>query len=45
LLARNALDHSDSENCSSFENWPGLVWLVELDPGEEISCRDASLKA
>ena len=45
LLARNALDLTDSEDCSSSGNRPGFVWLVELDPGEVISCTHASLKA
>jgi len=45
LLARNVVDHADSEDCSSSENWLGFVWLVELDPGEVISCTHASLKA
>jgi len=34
LLVRNGLMHSDSEAGHSSENWPGFVWLVELDPGE-----------
>jgi len=37
VLVRNELDHSDSEGYSSSGNWPGFVWLVELDPGEVIS--------
>jgi len=45
VLVRNELDHSDSEGCSSSENWPGFVWLVELDLGEIISCTHAPLEA
>jgi len=44
MLARNALDHSDSEGHSSFGNWPDFVWLVELGPGEVISCTHAPLE-
>ena len=41
MMVRNVLDHSDSEEGNSSENWPGFVWLVELDPGEVISCTHA----
>jgi len=45
VLVRNMLDQSDSELCSSSGNWPDFVWLVELDPGGEISCTSNPLKA
>jgi len=34
MLLKNWLDHPGSEVGSSPGNWPGFVWLVELDPGE-----------
>ena len=37
MLVKNWLDHPGSEVCSSSGNWPGFVWLVELDLGEVIS--------
>ena len=45
LVVRSGLMHSDSEAGHSSENSPGFVWLVELDPGEVISCTHAPLKA
>jgi len=45
MLLKNGLDHPDSESGSSSGNLPGFVWLVELDPGEVISCTHASLKS
>jgi len=45
MLLKNWLDHPNSEVGNSSGNWPGFVWLVELDPGEVISCTHAPLKA
>ena len=45
LLLKSWLDHPGSEGGSSPGNWPDFVWLVELDPGEVISCTHAPLKA
>jgi len=45
MLLKNVLDHPDSEVGNSSGNWSGFVWLVELDPGEVISCTHAPLKA
>jgi len=45
ILVRNGLVHSDSEDGHSFGNWPGFVWLAELDPREVISCTHSPLKA
>jgi len=45
MLLKNWLDHPDNEVGSSSGNRPGFVWLVELDPGEVISCTHAPLKA
>jgi len=45
MLLKNWLEHPDSEVGNSLGNWPGFVWLVELDPGEVISCTHAPLKA
>ena len=43
MLVRNGLVHSDSEDGHSSGNWK--TGLVELDPGEVISCTHAPLKA
>ena len=45
MLLKNWLDHPGSEVGSSSGNWPGFVWLVELDLGEVISCTHAPLQA
>ena len=45
LMMRNALALPDSLSASSSRTWPGFVWLVELDPGELISCMHASVQA
>ena len=44
MLLKSWLDHPGSEGGGSPGNWPGFVWLVELDPGEVISCTRAPLK-
>jgi len=45
ILLKSWLDHPSSEGGSSPGNWPNFVWLVEVDPGEVISCTHAPLKA
>jgi len=44
-LVRNGLMHSDSPDSHSSGNWPGFVWLVELDPDGVISCTHDPLQA
>jgi len=45
ILIKSWLEHPDSDGGSSSGNWPGFVWLVELDPGGDFSCTQHHLKA